>query len=44
MNVPIKMIMDRVGHSDEKTTLSVYTHVTQTMRQGLLSDLEKIDL
>lgn len=44
MNIPVKMIMDRVGHGDEKTTLSVYTHVTQTMRQGLLLELENIEL
>lgn len=31
--VPIKAIMDRVGHSDPKTTLAIYSHTTINMQQ-----------
>ncbi|WP_373808444.1 tyrosine-type recombinase/integrase [Streptococcus ferus] len=44
LGVPIKVIMDRVGHSDEKTTIQIYTHVTENMRMDLSSKLELIDL
>lgn len=43
LNVPLKLIMERVGHSDEKTTLEIYTHVTETMREDLRSKLEDIE-
>ncbi|HHJ6569617.1 TPA: tyrosine-type recombinase/integrase, partial [Streptococcus pyogenes] len=26
--IPLNAIMDRVGHSDPKTTLSIYSHTT----------------
>lgn len=42
MGVPVKAIMQRVGHSDPKVTLSVYTHVTQEMKDKLDSCLEQI--
>ncbi|PCS02066.1 integrase [Lactococcus garvieae] len=35
MNVPIKVIMERVGHSNEKMILQVYSHVTKNMRNDL---------
>lgn len=44
LNVPLKLIMDRVGHSDEKTTLGIYTHVTKTMRDDLRSKLESVEV
>lgn len=31
--VDLKTIMDRVGHEDSKTTLGVYTHVTEKMKK-----------
>ena len=31
MNISLKAIMKRVGHTDEKTTIKVYTHVTEKM-------------
>lgn len=40
MGVSLKAIMDRVGHSDEKTTLSIYTHVTTQMKQDVAQRLE----
>ncbi|WP_374019054.1 tyrosine-type recombinase/integrase [Paenibacillus thiaminolyticus] len=30
--IDIKTIMDRVGHKDMKTTMQIYTHVTQKMK------------
>ncbi len=29
LGVPLKAIMERVGHSDANTTLSIYNHVTK---------------
>lgn len=43
LNVPIKAIMDRVGHKDSKTTLEIYSHVTQKMKDKLLEDLNNLD-
>lgn len=31
---PLKAIMQRVGHNDPNTTLSIYTHVTNTMKES----------
>lgn len=44
LNIPIRMIMDRVGHSEEKTTLQVYTHVTQGMKDSLKNKLEQLEI
>ena len=33
-DVDLKTIMKRVGHDDPKTTLAVYTHVTERMKKG----------
>lgn len=35
MGVPVKAIMQRVGHNDPNTTLAVYTHVTDNMTAEL---------
>lgn len=32
--VELKTIMKRVGHTDSKTTLKIYTHVTERMKQN----------
>lgn len=32
-NIPLKTVMDRVGHESPRTTLQVYTHVTEEMKQ-----------
>lgn len=39
-NVPLKAIMERVGHSDADITNSIYTHVTNKMRTDLIAKLE----
>lgn len=42
MNIPIKVIMERVGHANEKMILQVYSHVTQTMKEDLKNKLDNI--
>lgn len=44
LGIPLTAIMDRVGHSDSKTTLEIYSHVTQKMVSDISSKLEKIKL
>ena len=39
-NVPLKAIMDRVGHADAKTTIQIYTHVTKKMKSNLADIME----
>ena len=43
-NVPIKVISQRLGHSDIKTTLSIYTHVTENMKVNLRNNLNNLSL
>ncbi len=42
MNIPIKAIMERVGHSDEKMILQIYSHVTENMQSSLLMKLNDL--
>lgn len=44
LEVPIKAIMERVGHTNEKMTLGVYTHVTEKMKSNITEKLDKLDL
>ncbi|WP_326515154.1 tyrosine-type recombinase/integrase [Staphylococcus hominis] len=44
LGVNIKTIQERVGHSDYKTTLSIYTHVTEKMAKDMIDKLENIDI
>lgn len=39
-NVPLKAIMDRVGHSDAKTTVQIYTHITKKMKSNVADIME----
>lgn len=32
--IDLKTIMRRVGHEDAKTTLKIYTHITEQMRKN----------
>ncbi|WP_244625442.1 tyrosine-type recombinase/integrase [Macrococcoides canis] len=41
-NVPLKVIMERVGHHDPATTKAIYTHVTQNMQDKTRDLLENI--
>lgn len=40
-NVPLKAIMDRVAHSDAKTTTQIYTHITKQMKSTVADVMEK---
>ena len=42
LGIPLTAIMDRVGHSDSKTTLEIYSHVTQKMVSDISSKLDKV--
>lgn len=44
MNIPVKAIMERVGHSSEKMILQVYSHVTKNMRKELKVKLNDFKL
>lgn len=44
LNVPIKAIMQRVGHTDEKTTLQIYTHVTEGQKTDTLEKLNNLGM
>ncbi|WP_147641378.1 tyrosine-type recombinase/integrase [Staphylococcus nepalensis] len=42
MGITLKAIMKRVGHTNERTTINIYTHVTEKMDKQLEQKLEKI--
>jgi site-specific recombinase XerD len=44
LGVPIKAIMDRVGHNEPKTTLAVYSHVTEKISANVVDKLNTIEL
>lgn len=42
LGTPIPLIMDRVGHSDSKVTMEIYSHVTKRMSDNLIDKLNDI--
>lgn len=40
--LPLKAIMNRVGHADEATTLRIYTHVTKQMTDVIAEAIEDL--
>ncbi|HEL0683304.1 TPA: tyrosine-type recombinase/integrase, partial [Streptococcus equi subsp. zooepidemicus] len=44
IGIPLPAIMERVGHSDSKTTLEVYSHVTLQMTTNLAKKLNEVKL
>lgn len=44
MGIPLKDIMDHVGHTNHKTNLHVYSHVTEKVEQDLIEKLNLISL
>ena len=44
LGVPIKAIMERVGHRDESITLRIYSHVTENIQDELKEKLNQIRL
>lgn len=43
LGIPLKTIMDRVGHANASTTLNIYTHVTKKMSETLLEKLNALE-
>ncbi len=44
MGVPLKTIMQRVGHNKPDTTLGIYTHVSESMQKELCEKLDRISV
>lgn len=44
LNLPLKSIMERVGQTDEKTTLQIYTHVTKKQKADIANRLNDLGL
>lgn len=44
LGVSLRAIMDRVGHSDYKTTLQIYSHVTEQMDKDMMEKLENVSV
>ena len=44
MGLPLKVIMQRVGHTDEKTTTRIYTHITNAMKSDYIDVIRGFDL
>ena len=42
LNLPLKTIMERVGHSDANTTLSIYNHVTKKSKEQVIDRLNNL--
>ncbi|MDY6087568.1 MAG: tyrosine-type recombinase/integrase [Succiniclasticum sp.] len=42
--VPLKAIMVRVGHNEPRTTMAVYTHVSDKMQQEVMNALNTISI
>ncbi|CZQ83539.1 integrase catalytic [Trichococcus palustris] len=42
LGIPVKAIMERVGHSDPKVTLEIYTHVTKNMTRDIVDKLNNL--
>ncbi|WP_238699445.1 MULTISPECIES: hypothetical protein [Enterococcus] len=39
-NVPIKAIMDRVGHANMKTMLEIYNQVSSTTKEKVIQEVD----
>ena len=39
LNIPVKAIMERVGHADMETTMKIYTHVTKKTKASIVDKL-----
>lgn len=44
LGIPLKAIMQRVGHNEPRTTLAIYSHVTQNMDYLVVDKLDAINL
>ncbi|MHC5848166.1 tyrosine-type recombinase/integrase, partial [Streptococcus pyogenes] len=41
LGIPLKSIMDRVGHTDVNTTIKVYTHATDKIGKQMMDKINK---
>ena len=41
-NIPVKTISERLGHTSTRTTLDVYAHATQNMKNDAVNIFEKV--
>lgn len=44
LGIPLKAIMERVGHNNPNTTLSIYSHVTDKISKNITNKLNEINL
>ncbi|TWW13132.1 prophage ps2 probable integrase [Dellaglioa algida] len=44
LGLPLKSIMQRLGHNNPKTTLSVYSHITENMKKNMEEKINLINL
>ena len=44
LDIPIKVISERLGHSFISTTLSLYSHISLSLKKDLINKLEQIEL
>lgn len=42
--VNIKEVLDRLGHSDVKTTMNIYAHVTEKAKEAAIQNLKAISI
>ena len=42
INIPLKSVMQRVGHNNPNTTLKIYTHVTENMNKDLQQKIQSL--
>ena len=43
-NVPLKVIMDRIGHEEAETTREIYNHVDNKMKMTVIEKFESYGL
>lgn len=41
MGTPIQAVQDRLGHTNIKTTMDIYTHVTEKQRDDIAENFAK---
>ncbi len=44
LGIPLKLIMQRVGHNNPNTTLSIYTHVTTAMNEEMKNKIKSLSI
>lgn len=44
LGIPLKAIMERVGHNEPRTTLAIYSHVTKKITENVIEKLNTLEL